>query len=53
MEERLFTPGGQMVNCGPGLYRIPSVVDVVQEFQVCLLKDSIAHPGAQLFKSKV
>ena len=42
-----------MVNFGPGLYRVPSVVDAVQEFQVCLLKDGMAHPRAQLFKSKV
>ncbi len=40
MEEKLFSPKGQLRTVGPSTYKIPSFRDIPEVFNVALLRDS-------------
>ena len=51
LEEILFSPKGHLLTKGPGMYKIPSVNDIPQVFNVSLLRGS-PNPKA-VYSSKV
>jgi xanthine dehydrogenase/oxidase len=51
MEELLYTPNGQMLTKGPGMYKIPAMGDIPREFYVALLRGT-SNPKA-VYSSKV
>lgn len=51
MEEVLFSPNGEVLTKGPGMYKIPGFSDIPKEFNVSLLKGA-PNPRA-VYSSKV
>lgn len=51
MEELLYSPSGQMLTKGPGMYKIPSMGDIPRQFNVSLLRG--APQTKAVYSSKV
>lgn len=52
LEQYKVQPDGTLLTRGPGTYKIPSVGNIPQKFNVTLMRES-GNPGTSIYSSKV